>query len=205
MIDSTYCIYRHIRLDKNTPFYVGKGHTKRANEKSNRTKYWTNISSKGYEVEIIVEGLTEEEAFKKEIEFIKLYKDLGYCEANFSTGGEGASGVIHTAETRKKMSEDKIRRGVIPPNRKGIKLSKEHCEKIGNIHRGMKHSEEVKKKISDALKGRKQSKEWIENAAATRRGKPRSEETKRKISETEKITKNSIGFTNSFKRGIELC
>jgi hypothetical protein len=51
-------LYRHIRLDKNEPFYIGIGYNinkkyKRAHEVINRNQYWKNITSKTqYKVEI---------------------------------------------------------------------------------------------------------------------------------------------------------
>ena len=62
-------LYRHIRLDKNEPFYIGVGtkgdykHTKtiseykRAYSKGKRNTFWNNIVNKtGYEVEILLES-----------------------------------------------------------------------------------------------------------------------------------------------------
>ena len=41
-----FYIYRHIRLDSNTPFYVGKGSNNRAFVKSGRSDYWMKIVNK---------------------------------------------------------------------------------------------------------------------------------------------------------------
>ena len=48
-------VYRHIRLDKNVPFYIGIGNSKyRATKKDSRNEIWQNIVSKtNYKVEII--------------------------------------------------------------------------------------------------------------------------------------------------------
>lgn len=74
-------LYRHIRLDKNEPFYIGIGsdcNFQRAYDKNSRNKYWNNISANGYEVEILINDISWEEACIKEKEFISLYgrKDL---------------------------------------------------------------------------------------------------------------------------------
>ncbi len=68
-------VYRHIRLDKNEPFYIGIGkNTQRAKTKSNRNNHWLNVVSKtDYEVEILFENISREQAIKKEIELILLY------------------------------------------------------------------------------------------------------------------------------------
>lgn len=118
-------LYRHIRLDKNEVFYVGIGSDenydakkyhlifKRAYYKCARNKHWTSIILKTpYDVEIIMEGLTWDEACDKEKEFIKLYgrrdlKEGTLC--NLTDGGEGQFGYIHTEETKRKISLDNKR------------------------------------------------------------------------------------------------
>jgi hypothetical protein len=109
-------LYRHIRLDKNEPFYIGIGSDsayKRAYEKSNRNKYWKNISNKTeYQVEIILEDLTWEEACEKEKEFIKLYGRIleGFGTlCNITEGGDGVLGMKHTEETKNKIRKDNKR------------------------------------------------------------------------------------------------
>lgn len=93
-------VYRHIRLDKNIPFYIGIGNDNsflRANDKKGRNKYWNNIVSKTqYEVEIIFDDIPWKEACKKEIEFISLYKRKkdGGTLCNITLGGDGKLGVV---------------------------------------------------------------------------------------------------------------
>lgn len=109
-----FYIYRHIRLDSNTPFYVGKGKDRRAYSKQGRNSYWKNIvKSVGYRVEIIARNLTEDQSFVEEMKIIKLYKSLGFCESNFAIGSinGGPTGVKRSAETRKKMAESKMGEG----------------------------------------------------------------------------------------------
>lgn len=125
-------VYRHIRLDKNEPFYIGIGSDnryRRANEKSRRNKYWQNIVSKSkYEIEILFDDISWDEACKKEIEFIQLYgrKDIFTGTlTNLTGGGDGAYKTIPTKETREKLS---------------LKA------------KGKKYKESTKSKISNALK-----------------------------------------------------
>lgn len=99
-----YYVYRHIRLDTNTPFYVGKGCNKRAYKKD-RNSRWRNIYKKtSYRVEILKEDLTELESLKMEIKLIKLYKNYGHCEANLTDGGEGMSGFKWTEKQKKNIA-----------------------------------------------------------------------------------------------------
>jgi hypothetical protein len=107
-------LYRHIRLDKNEPFYIGIGSDKnylRAYNKKGRSFSWKDIAYKfKYEVEIILDNLTWEEACIKEIEFIKLYgrKDLNIGPlTNLTDGGEGQFGRKDSIETKIKKSKPK--------------------------------------------------------------------------------------------------
>jgi len=107
-------LYRHIRLDKNEPFYIGigsddGGQYERAYSKDSRTLYWRNIVKKTeYEVEVMLDDLTWEEACDKEREFIKLYgrKDLNEgILINMTNGGQGTPGYKHSDNTKKKCRE----------------------------------------------------------------------------------------------------
>jgi len=160
-------LYRHIRLDMNTPFYVGIGSDNkytRANESKNRTKWWKSICSKSeIDIQIMLDDLTWEEACEKEKEFIALYgrKDLGKGNlVNMTDGGEGCPGRIMTAKCIAKITN---------ANR-GKKLSKERVEQMSKMRLGIKLSETQKANISKALKGKKKTKEHIENSARARKG-----------------------------------
>jgi hypothetical protein len=90
-------VYRHIRLDKNEPFYIGIGSSKdRAHRQDGRNDLWNKIVSKtDYKVQIVFEDLTKEEACKKEIELIALYgrlKDRTGTLSNITSGGESLMG-----------------------------------------------------------------------------------------------------------------
>lgn len=78
---------------------------------------WENVEHK-----LLFDNLSKEEAYKKEIELIELYKttniNFGY---NNSKGGVGSNGCIPSVSTRRKMSMA----------RKGKPLSKTTKEKIG--------------------------------------------------------------------------
>jgi len=109
-----FYLYRHIRLDKNTPFYIGIGKHRRnfhsyerAHYKTNRTKHWKNIVNKaGYRVEIMLEVDSLELIMKKEKEFIALYgrKVDGGILVNLTTGGDGSMGHIVSNEVRERLS-----------------------------------------------------------------------------------------------------
>ena len=123
-------VYRHIRVDKNVPFYIGVG-TKddpkytRAYFTPNRSDYWWSVASvTKFEVEIIMDDISLEDAYKKETEFISLYgrEDLGKGTlVNRSDGGLGCVNGI-TKETREKMAA-KLRGRPLPKWQRDI-LSK---------------------------------------------------------------------------------
>lgn len=154
-------IYRHIRIDKNEPFYIGIGSDKtykRAyqSSKTKRSEFWHNIASKGYEVEILMDDLTWEQACEKEKEFISIYgrKDLGTgILVNLTDGGENPpiligginpmksfenkqkvskkrKGIFFSIEHKNNLSLSAKSRNVIPPLRKGQKMSIEGINKM---------------------------------------------------------------------------
>jgi hypothetical protein len=151
-------VYRHIRLDKNEPFYIGIGETeKRARSIKNRNKYWKNIVSKTeYEVEILFNDLTWDEACEKEKEFIKLYGrfDLGIgILVNMTDGGDGISG--------HKMNEEAINK--IKIKRASQVITEKHKIAISIANTGKKRDEEHRMKTSIARKttnGMKGKKPW---------------------------------------------
>lgn len=95
-------VYKHVRLDKNEPFYIGisddDASYKRAFSKSGRNRIWKSISKKtDFVVEIIIENLTVEELEINEKLLIKIYGriDLGTgILANMTDGGLGGVGTI---------------------------------------------------------------------------------------------------------------
>ena len=107
-------VYTHTRLDTNIVFYVGIGNTeKRAYIKSNRSAHWKRIINKhGYNVEIIENNLSWDNACEREKYWINFYGRLDLNEGNLinlTNGGEGTSGSVRSEEFRKKMSE--VRQG----------------------------------------------------------------------------------------------
>lgn len=174
--NGNFYLYRHIRLDKNEPFYIGIGtkikifntfqmEYKRAFSKNNRNKHWHNIINKtDYKVEILLESNDYKWIKQKEIEFITLYgrEDLKLGSlVNWTNGGEGT--VNLNIEIRKIMSEKAT---------------------------GRKQSEEAKKKISIANKGKQ-----------SRLGSINSIECREKLSKTMKEDYKSGKRVNPNKKG----
>ena len=164
-----YYLYRHIRLDKNEPFYIGigskqnrphphlKSEYRRAFETNRKESYiWNNIIFKTeYEVEILFESDDYEFIKQKEIEFIKLYGRINRntgCLANMTDGGDGFIGYIPSKEKIENFKKLMV----------GRKQSEETKKKRLESRKGYIHSEETKLKISNSHKGKKTSKEHLE-------------------------------------------
>lgn len=124
-------VYRHIRLDKNEPFYIGisniDNNFSRAFDKSKRNSIWKNIVSKTkYKVEILFNDLSWEEACEKEKEFISLYGrkniDSGIL-SNLTDGGEGVQGKVTSKETKHKLSLKAKGREISENTKKAVSIS----------------------------------------------------------------------------------
>jgi hypothetical protein len=123
-------LYRHIRLDTNQPFYIGISNIddnyKRAYKRTCRNKHWTNIINyTNYDVQILIDNLTIEEAKEKEKEFISLYGRVDLktgCLVNLTDGGDGVLNMNTNSELRMKLSKAAI----------GKKMSELAKIKMGN-------------------------------------------------------------------------
>jgi hypothetical protein len=155
-----YYLYRHIRHDINSVFYVGVGTTssnhlgfpseyKRAYDKNRRSAYWKNIVNKTtYDVEILFETTDLITIKEKEREFISLYgrKDLGKGSlVNHNDGGVGLEGSKHTPEAKLKISQANIGR---KPTMLGKTQTMEAKLKISLANQGKKLTAEQVKMLS---------------------------------------------------------
>ena len=133
------CIYYHLKPCGEV-FYIGIGNDKRPNSKQNRNKYWHNIIEKyGYEVQVLKNNLSWEDAIELEILLISWFgrKDLKLGTlVNMTDGGEGNKNIVMTPESNIKRS---LASKGIPKTNRGVK------------RKG--HSQETKDKMSLAKKG----------------------------------------------------
>jgi hypothetical protein len=156
-------VYRHIRLDKNEPFYIGIGSDstfKRAKSKYklDRNEIWHKIVSKTkYEIEILFDNVDWDFACKKEKELIALYgrkKINTGILSNITEGGEGVSGfpmkrTLESIEKQRKTMKDKYK------NDSAFKEMHINYLKEGVKKRKYgKESDEIRKKKSESHKAR---------------------------------------------------
>jgi hypothetical protein len=158
-------VYRHIRLDKNEPFYIGIGSDltyERANSTKGRNYIWNKISNKTeYRVDIVMDNLTWEEACEKEKELILLYGRKSFGNgilSNLTSGGEGIVGLFFTESHRAKKS---LAQTGEKNHLYGKNLSEEHRKKISEANKiawskkqTRTKSESTKQKLSFAAKNR---------------------------------------------------
>lgn len=162
MSEKIYYVYRHVRLDTNEVFYIGKGTANqkingfrtfysRAFSKNKRNQLWWNIVNKtGYSVEIMFQHSNENFVFEKEKEFIKLYGRMDLKNgplANFNDGGKGSGRPLVSESTRQKRRDSswcKGRFGSLHPFSKKL-----YAYKIdGSFHKEYNSMREAEKDLN---------------------------------------------------------
>ena len=208
-------VYRHIRLDKNEPFYIGVGKKednvnftsirseyRRAYDKrqTRRNPLWGRIAAKGdYLVEILFDDLSPQAAAVKEKEFVALYGRINTKSgtlANLTDGGEGQSGYVMPLEVREKIRVKAMGNKNGLGNIVSVESRKRASEQLKNnkIALGHKHSPEHREKNRQAHLGVKFSEETkmkLKAICAARRAsgyiRPAiSQETREKLSKASK-------------------
>lgn len=132
-----FYVYIHKKPD-GTPFYVGKGHGKRAYQFTRRTQWHQNIVAKYGKNNIIVEIIncvSESQAFDLEKVYIKQLRDAGICLVNLTDGGEGVTGLVRGTPTPDhKRKNANAKRG--NTFRRGSTHAPESIEKMRQAHLG---------------------------------------------------------------------
>jgi NUMOD3 motif len=155
-----YCYALYAPSDRllEHPRYIGKGRGDRVfrtgRQRTKRVQAW--IAELGADPlwDIVRSGMTQAEAFALEIELIAEHGREGIDEGgtllNVSTGGAGASGYKHSADS---------------------------LAKIVAIHTGRKRSDETREKMAAAKLGKPQSDAHKAAISAAKKGKPISQAT----------------------------
>lgn len=115
-MENKYYVYEHRRKSDGSVFYVGMGSGKRFKTRDSRNIHWKRIADKhGFVPIVIASGLTLDQAYKLEIDLIKMHGKERLC--NITDGGDGVKNP--TKETRQKMRDARI----------GKPQRKDHVEK----------------------------------------------------------------------------
>jgi group I intron endonuclease len=170
----SHCIYFHRLPITQRVFYVGQSKSdKRPYSKDGRSLHWNNIVNKyGFEVEVVMSGLTKDQANIFEMYYILKFGrlDLGNgILCNATDGADGGSNKIFSLETRDRMS-------------KSHQGNKNHMF-------GKTHSAEASNKISATHKGRKLSSDHILSIKAANIGRVKTDR------ELEKLRDSKTGVT----------
>jgi hypothetical protein len=173
-----------------TPYYIGKGTARRMFERHSVNK---PVDQKL--IVILFDNLLEIGAFILERNLIKWFgrKDLGMgILQNRTDGGDGASGRIVSAESRQKSSKANRGQKRSEQTRMNIKdaLAMVALSGEDNHFFGKEHTEETKKKMSEAKKGKTYEEIYGENADAMR--KSRSEKLKGRVFSPASIQKMKL-------------
>lgn len=146
-MNGEFLVYEHWRPDTDICFYVGKGKVRRSRTFEHRNSRYGRIVTKLARsnlspiIKIIASDLSEQVAFALEVDRIAHWRALGVEIANYTDGGDGTSGRLHSDETK-----DKIRKKAI-----GRKWTPEQRAKIVGVKRGPR-SIETRSKQSAAAK-----------------------------------------------------
>jgi hypothetical protein len=147
-------LYEHYKPDTDEIFYVGIGGPKRPYGRESRNIMWQRIVAKygGFDVRIVINDLTWEQACDLEIFFIAVYgrRDLNLGPlTNMTDGGDGVPNLSDAS--RNKMIQSRM------GNKNGV----------GNTNfRGKSHTEENKVKLTAVLaKNRSDNSKLVLNTA----------------------------------------
>ncbi len=200
-------VYKWVRED-GTPYYIGIGNSKRP---------YTGRRNCGCpppkdRIIILHENLDWEKACGIEKELIAFYgrKDLGTgILRNLTDGGDGClnpskeirdkisklkKGKTCPEDVRKRISETLILSGLRGKNHPlfGRSLSKEHRQKLSEVHKGKKLPEVTKRKMSESRKGKVLSEECKRKISESHKGKILTEEHRRNMSKA-RLKLNLVG------------
>ncbi len=208
-MDRKYCVYKHTNK-VNGKVYIGitSQHPRkrwdcgRGYQKNDH--FWRAIQKYGwdnFDHEIIVEGLSPEEAFSEEQRLIQAYGsqnyENGYNQSPGGEGGNGLSGENHPMYGKHHSPETKARLSAV---KKGVPYAPErYAAFLENLDR-----EALRERAMRTIVGYNRGKHWDEESNRKRsesnRGKKRSSETARKIGESHKKPVLQFTKTGDFVR-----
>ena len=191
---TAFYVYEHIRRDTGAVFYVGKGQGNRYCSKRDRNQYWHNVVNKagGFDFRVVTENQSEKLILLAEIEKINQLRTLGVALVNLTDGGEGITGLKHSEESKRLMSQklkgrsrkhtpesiEKIRQA-----NTGVVFSDERKEKLRQKALGRKMLPHVREALKERMKSFKQSEKTKEHLRQVNIGRKHTPEALAKMSE----------------------
>lgn len=182
-----YYVYGYIRLDNNTYFYIGKGRNKRYMNRSNRSEEFNYIVKNiPYTIQIIANYLSEDDAYNIEEMIIK---DLVFNKGySISIYGFRKNDICHL-----------VNRSWGGSTNFGYHHSDESRRKLSEAHNGKILSDETKKKLSELNTGENHpnygkhlSQVTRERISQSLKGKKFSKERRERLSEAHKGIPNLV-------------
>lgn len=184
------------------------------NEKSNRRRSTLlarairKYGKDNFQVFVLEEVKTWEEAWAKERYYIQLYDTYKVNGYNMTLGGEGQPGLVHSEKTRRQMAESHRGKSIGPNNpmygkpsaMRGKKWSKESRDKLAASCKGRIPWNKGKKcpqlaGENNGFFGKKHTSDSIERARKSRSWYKPSDETRFKQSMAHKGKPNRITYT----------
>ena len=111
-------VYLHKTKNDGTPFYIGisskdDGYSRSKNKKR-RNPFWKAVVDKyDYEIEILKDGISFDEAKELEVKYIKEYKENGHRLVNMTEGGDGTVGFKLPKAQKRRLAESQAKRKII--------------------------------------------------------------------------------------------
>jgi len=111
-------VYLHKTKNDGTPFYIGisskdDGYS-RSKSKKGRNLFWKAVVKKyDYEIEILKDGISFDEAKELEVKYIKEYKENGHRLVNMTEGGDGTVGFKMPKKQKRRLVESQAKRKII--------------------------------------------------------------------------------------------
>jgi len=147
-------VYGHYTADTDELFYIGKGTGHRAYQKTSRNIHWQRkVEKHGYVVKILEDGLTDEEAFSREVGLINevgldrlVNMDEGGKGWNTARAGEISKAAWQDEKIRKKQYESRCKSWT--PERKEKWLAKMNAY-WANPDNRKKVGESVRKRLQE--------------------------------------------------------
>ncbi|ASA22561.1 hypothetical protein [Paenibacillus donghaensis] len=148
IVENNYFVYEYYIENTQEVFYVGKGKGNRA-VTGKRNQFCEDMkTTHDWSHRIIYDSLSEKDAFSKEKELIKFYRDNSdFRITNQTDGGDGVSGLHHSEASKNNISEKSI-------NRWNDESYRSRQTQYRNDPNGAYQSKEFRLKLSEKTSGK---------------------------------------------------